>query len=121
MYEKKIPENFECGISVALKILGGKWNSLVIEHIHLGARRPSELSRAIEYANPRVINMALKELEDYGILSKKVYNEIPLRTEYFLTTLGESILPIIDHMEQWGNAHRDEIVPDFSMPEKQNC
>ena len=121
MYEKKIPENYDCGISIAIKVLGGKWKSLIIEYIHRGVRRPSELHRTIDQANPRVINMALKELEDYGMISKTVYPGLPLKVEYFLTRLGESILPVLDAMEQWGNQHREEIAPDYSMPEKPVC
>lgn len=121
MYEKKIPENLECGISIAIKVLGGKWKSLIIEYIHLGIRRPSELQRSIDQANPRVINLALKELEDYGIVSRIVYPGLPLKVEYFLTPLGESILPVLEMMEKWGNEHREEVVPDYSMPEKPAC
>lgn len=121
MYEKKIPENYECGITVTLKVLGGKWNPLIIQYIHLGVRRPSELQRAVNQANPRVISMALKELEDDGVLSKKIYHEIPLRVEYFLTALGESLMPIIDSMEQWGHEHREVIVPDYVMPDTVMC
>ncbi|QEC42487.1 winged helix-turn-helix transcriptional regulator [Pseudobacter ginsenosidimutans] len=121
MYEKKIPERYECGISIAMKVLGGKWKSLIIEYIHRGVRRPSELHRTVDQANPRVINMALKELEDYGIVTKTVYPGLPLKVEYFLTRLGESILPVLDAMEQWGNKHREEIVPDYSMPDKPPC
>lgn len=121
MYEKKIPENYECGISVALKVLGGKWNPLIIEYIHLGKRRPSELHRAVDQANPRVINMALRELEDFGMLTKKIYSGLPLKVEYYLTPLGESVIPIIEAMEAWGHQHREQIVPDYSMPDQVIC
>lgn len=121
MYEKKIPENLECGISIAMKVLGGKWKSLIIEYIDLGVRRPSELHRKMEQANPRVINMALKELEDLGVITKTIHPGIPLKVEYFLTPLGESILPVLEAMEKWGNEHRKEIVPDHPLPEQPNC
>ncbi|WP_129714002.1 helix-turn-helix domain-containing protein [Pedobacter sp. SYP-B3415] len=121
MYEKKIPENNECGISVTMKVLGGKWNPLIIEYIHLNVRRPSALHRALGLANPRVINMALRELEAYGVISKTVYHELPLKVEYFLTPLGESLLPLIGSMEKWGNEHREDIVPDYSVPAKAMC
>ena len=121
MYEKKIPENYECGISIAIKVLGGKWKSLIIEYIHRGVRRPSELHRTVDQANPRVINMALKELEEYGVISKTVHSGLPLKVEYFLTPLGQSILPVLHAMEQWGNQHREEVTPDYAMPKKPAC
>ncbi|NSL90838.1 winged helix-turn-helix transcriptional regulator [Chitinophaga solisilvae] len=107
MYEKKIPENLDCGISIAIKVLGGKWKAWIIDKINIGVRRPSELHRDIYLASPRVVNMHLKELEDMGIIYKKTYHEIPLRVEYYLTALGESVLPVIAAMEKWGNEQRE--------------
>lgn len=110
MYEKKIPEVLLCGISIANKVLGGKWKAWIIDCISSGIKRPSELHRKISMASPRVINMALKELEDLGIIYKKVYAEIPLRVEYYLTETGSSVLHIIDAMEKWGDEKRHQIL-----------
>ncbi|ASZ09672.1 helix-turn-helix transcriptional regulator [Chitinophaga pendula] len=107
MYEKKIPENLDCGISVALKILGGKWKSWIIGCIQEGIKRPSELHREMNAAPSRVLNMHLKELEDYGIIYKTVYPGLPLKVEYNLTEVGKSILPVIDVMDKWGTENRD--------------
>ncbi|MFB6454460.1 winged helix-turn-helix transcriptional regulator [Chitinophaga sp. Hz27] len=109
MYERKIPEMLDCGISVAIKVLGGKWKAWIIECIHLGIRRPSELHREISSAAPRVINMHLKELEDYNIISKTVYPGLPLKVEYFLTDIGESLMPVIEAMDKWGNLNRSYV------------
>ncbi|HVI45755.1 MAG TPA: helix-turn-helix domain-containing protein [Chitinophaga sp.] len=106
MYEKKIPENLDCGIAIAIKILGGKWKAWIIERIHSGIKRPSELHRAIYLSSPRVVNMQLKDLEDMGIIGKTVFPGLPLKVEYHLTPLGESILPILYTMEKWGNDNR---------------
>ena len=111
MYEKKIPEILDCGISIAIKVVGGKWKAWIIDCIDKGVKRPSELHRKMNMASPRVINMQLKELEDYGIISKKVFPEIPLKVEYYLTETGKSVLHIIDAMEKWGNEKREYVVP----------
>jgi DNA-binding HxlR family transcriptional regulator len=110
MYERKIPEDLDCGINISMKVLSGKWKPCIIDGIHKGIRRPSELHAAIPAAAPRVINMQLRELEEYGMVSKKVYAEIPLRVEYFLTEVGKSILPVINAIEKWGNANRDHVM-----------
>lgn len=107
MYVKKIPENLECGIEIAMKVLGGKWKPCIIDAINRGYRRPSEMHRFITSASPRVINMQLRELEEYCMVSKKVYDELPLKVEYYLTELGESILPIINAMDTWGMERRE--------------
>jgi len=109
MYEKKIPEMLDCGVSVAIKVLGGKWKAWIIECIHLGIRRPSELHREINTAAPRVINMHLKELEDYNIITKTIHPGLPLKVEYFLTDVGESLMPVIRAMDTWGNLNRSYV------------
>lgn len=109
MYERKIPEDLECGIILTMKILGGKWQPCIIDAINRGTRRPSELHRQINTASARVINMQLRELEHYGILYKKVYDGLPLKVEYFLTPLGQSIVPLIQAIDKWGNTNREQI------------
>lgn len=108
-YEKKIPENTECGISVGLKVLGGKWNAWVIECIADGIHRPSEIQREMKEASPRVINMQLRELIRCGIIYKKIYQEVPLKVEYYLTETGISVLPVIEAIGIWGNEKRDHV------------
>lgn len=82
MYERKIPEDLECGIIITMKVLGGKWQPCIIDAINRGFRRPSELHRYISTASARVINMQLMELEQYNIVYKKVYEGLPLKVEY---------------------------------------
>jgi DNA-binding HxlR family transcriptional regulator len=109
MYERKIPEDLECGINITMKVLGGKWKPCIIDSISKNIRRPSELHAAIDGAAPRVINMQLRELEQYGVVDKIIHPGLPLKVEYFLTALGESILPIVLAMDNWGQENREEI------------
>jgi DNA-binding HxlR family transcriptional regulator len=109
MYEKKIPENLDCGINIANKLLGGKWKACVIDSISRGSKRPSEIHRDIPEAPARVINMHLKELEDYQLIGKITYPGFPLKVEYFLTDIGKSALPIIAAMDKWGTTQRDHV------------
>lgn len=107
MYEKKIPEDLECGIVLTMKILGGKWKPCIIDGISRGYHRPSELHRFINTASARVISMQLRELEEYNIVYKKEFDVLPLRVEYYLTPLGESILPIVQAIDKWGTDNKD--------------
>jgi DNA-binding HxlR family transcriptional regulator len=102
MYIKKIADDLDCGINVTMKVLSGKWKPCIIDAIGRGIRRPSDLHRAINEATPRVINMQLAELHRQGIVSKKIFAEIPLRVEYKLTPLGESLLPLVAMIDDWG-------------------
>ncbi|WP_160139980.1 winged helix-turn-helix transcriptional regulator [Chryseobacterium sp. c4a] len=108
MYEKKIPKDFSCGMSITVEIIGGKWKPCLINSIHQGIRRPSELSRHHPGASKRVLSLQLKELEEHGIVEKIIYPVLPPKVEYFLTPLGESLLPIVAMMENWGNDFMDE-------------
>jgi DNA-binding HxlR family transcriptional regulator len=109
MYEKKIPELLDCGLAVALKVIGGKWKAWIIDCIKRGVRRPSAIHREMDVIAPRVINMHLKELEEHGIIYKEVFADVPARVEYRFTEVGESILPVIDQLETWGNTHKEYI------------
>lgn len=111
MYERKTPQDLECGIIVAMKIFGAKWKFCIIDAINKGCNRPSEMHREITGATPRVLDMQLRELDEHGVLYKKVYNELPLKVEYYLTPLGKSILPIIETLDRWGNKNRGIVQP----------
>ena len=107
MYERKIKEDLDCGITVAMKIFGGKWKPCIIDAISRGAKRPSELHREITTTSPRVIDMQLSELVVYGVLSKTIQPGFPLYVEYCLTPLGESILPVLAHLNEWGIKNKE--------------
>lgn len=108
MYEKKIPKNFTCGLTVIMEIMGGKWKSYLIYLIHTGMRRPSELQKRIKSSNRRVLDLQLRELEFHQIVKRVIYPEMPLKVEYYLTEFGESLLPVIAAMDSWGNGYLEE-------------
>jgi DNA-binding HxlR family transcriptional regulator len=109
MYERKIQEDLDCGISVAMKVFGAKWKPCIIDAISRGAKRPSELHREITTTSARVIDMQLSELVTYGVLSKKAGTGFPLYVEYSLTPMGESILPILAHLSAWGLQNKEVV------------
>ena len=71
MYEKKIPFDIDCGIKIAMEVIGGKWKSCIILELDNGPKRPSELHRLFADANARVIDQQLKELEKHGAIRKR--------------------------------------------------
>jgi len=109
MYQKKIANTLNCGSVLTKEVLHGKWKSTLLSCIAHGIRRPSAMQRTIPSATRRVLNVQLTEMEQHGLISKTVFPELPPRVEYQLTPLGESLLPVIEVMEQWGNAHRSEL------------
>jgi len=109
IYQRKTPEDLDCGISVFMKVLGAKWKPCILAAIHAGYKRPSELHRQLKPATPRVIDMQLSELEAFGIVSKQVYQGFPLRVDYSLTMMGRSLIPIIETMDNWGYTHATQV------------
>lgn len=109
MYTKKKPEDLDCGIEVAIKVFIGKWKPCLLDCIHKGWRRPSEIHRALPNATPRVLNMQLKELEQHGALTKKIYPGLPPKVEYYLTEMGKSIIPIVEAMNEWGKKNNEQV------------
>ncbi len=108
-YNRKIPLDLECGITITTEVIGGKWKSCLLDDLSTGPKRPSELHRAYPAASPRVLDQKLKEMEAHGIIRKVIYPELPPRSEYFITDLGKSLLPVLRAMKKWGETYR----PDF--------
>ena len=102
MYEKKIPIDFDCGIRITMEVIGGKWKSCIIQELMEGPKRPSELHRLFSEASPRVIDQQLKELEMHGIIKKKIFPELPPHSEYSITEVGRTLMPLIERLEEWG-------------------
>lgn len=109
MYKKKIPVSLDCGLHLFLEVINGKWKISLIWCIYSGIKRPGELQRKLPKASRRVLDTQLKQLTDHGILSKIIYDELPLKVEYELTSLGKTLIPVISSTAQWGEDHRNEL------------
>lgn len=106
MYQRKIPLTIDCGLHLTKEVLNGKWKPALLNTMAMDVKRPSEILRLLPGATRRVMNVQLKELEEHGIIEKKIYPQLPPKVEYSLTAIGWSLMPIIDAMNQWGDAHR---------------
>ena len=109
MYKKKIPLDLDCGVRIAIEVMGGKWKSCILLHLEEGNKRPSELHRLFKDASPRVINQQLKELEMHGMIRKIVYPNVPPCVEYAITEDGRSLLPIVHSLKEWGEGFRPKM------------
>ena len=109
MYKKKIPLDLDCGVRIAIEVMGGKWKPCILYRLEEGNKRPSELHRLFSDASPRVINQQLKELEMHGMIRKTVYPEVLPRVEYSITDDGRSLMPIVRMLKQWGETFRPKM------------
>ena len=109
MYNKKIPIDINCGFRIAIEVMGGKWKPYIIYELLSGARRPSELQRLMPEASQRVLAQQLKELMEYGVIQKTVIDPVCKHSEYSLTDLGRTLIPIIEQLREWGNGFRPKM------------
>ncbi|SDZ80159.1 winged helix-turn-helix transcriptional regulator [Pedobacter hartonius] len=100
-YVRKIPI-LDCGHEYIRKILHGRWKIALLIRISDGITRPGEISRSIPQATRRVLDAQLGELLMHNLIKKEVYNEAVPHVEYLLTDLGQSLMPVINLMGQWG-------------------
>ncbi|MCD8237033.1 MAG: helix-turn-helix transcriptional regulator [Prevotellaceae bacterium] len=113
MYERKIPVDLSCPLRLTMSLIGSKWKSCILYELRDVAMRPSELHKALPEATPRVLDLQLKELVDDGLVAKTIYPELPPRSEYSITELGQSLLPIFDAMIAWGEANQSLFVRKY--------
>ena len=107
MYERKIPVDLDCPLRLTMSLLGSKWKSCILDELRYKSLRPSEIHKVFSEATPRVLDIQLKELLEDGLVSKTVYPELPPRSEYAITDLGMTLIPIIDAMIDWGNRNTE--------------
>ena len=98
-----VHESTSCAVAACAEIIGAKWTALLVHDLSEGPRRFSQLERSCVGISPRTLSERLRVLEDEGIVERHSYPESPPRVEYELTQKGESLLPIIDAMREFGH------------------
>lgn len=107
-YEKKIPVDLNCPLRLTMSLIESKWKPCILDELRSGAAmRPNEIHKCLPEAAPRVLDIQLKEMMEDGLIIKTIFPEVPPRSEYQITELGKSLLPIIDSMLTWGKEHFD--------------
>lgn len=95
-----------CPVETTLTLIGDKWKVLILRDLLPGTKRFGELKKSIGSVSQKVLTAQLRDMEKSGLLSRKVYAEVPPRVEYTLTELGYSLKPILDAMWSWGEAYK---------------
>jgi len=115
MYERKIPVDLSCPLRLTMSLIDSKWKSCILDELRDAPMRPSELHKALSEATPRVLDLQLKELVDDGLVAKTIYPELPPRSEYSITELGRSLLPLLDSMIAWGETNKELFEKKYSL------
>lgn len=104
----KCPCMAYCPLESAMRLIGGKWKVPILCALHQdGTARYNELKRKIRGITNTMLASSLKELEEYGLIQRRQYAEMPVRVEYTLTSACDELMPILNRLARWGiNAAR---------------
>jgi DNA-binding HxlR family transcriptional regulator len=100
-------KKFNNPVELSLSIIGGKWKIPIIWRLKDGEKRYGEIRRSLTKVTHKMLTQQLRELEQDEIIKRKVYKEVPPKVEYSLTLLGESVIPVIDLLREWGEQYRN--------------
>lgn len=101
--ERELPA---CPVETTLLLISDRWKALILRDLMDGTRRFGELQRSIGGVSQKVLTANLRAMERDGLLTRKVYAEVPPRVEYTLTELGCSLRPVLEAMRQWGRHYQ---------------
>ena len=93
---------YNCPVDATLGLIGGKYKSLILWHLIDKTLRFGELRKLVTQATPKMLTQQLRELEESNLVTRTVYPVVPPKVEYSLTSLGQSIKPILLAMYDWG-------------------
>lgn len=102
--KKELPA---CPVETTLMLISDRWKVLILRDLLEGTKRFGELKKSIGTISQKVLTSNLRSMEKDGLLSRKVYPEVPPRVEYTLTETGYSLKPILDSMVEWGTAYKE--------------
>ena len=92
----------DCPVEYTASLLGNKWKPLILRELLSGTKRYNELTRNVVGISPKVLTENLRELEEDGVINRKVYPEVPPKVEYSLTEKGNDLKDIIEAMKAFG-------------------
>lgn len=98
-----------CPVETTLTMISDKWKVLIIRDLLTGTKRFGELKKSVTGISQKVLTANLRDMEENGLLTRKVFPEVPPRVEYTLSELGYSLSPVLDAMAQWGTDFKQKI------------
>ncbi|MBA4163464.1 MAG: transcriptional regulator [Erythrobacter sp.] len=99
----------------ALKVISGRWKAIILYQLFEGPKRLSELRRILPSVTQKVMIQQLREMEAHGLVTRKIFAQVPPRVDYSATALGLSLEPVILALCEWGRAHARELNDDETL------
>lgn len=98
-----------CPVEMTLHLIGNRWKVLILRDLLEGTKRFGELKKSVGSITQKVLTQNLRDMEESGLVIRKVYAEVPPRVDYTLTELGYSLKPVLDSMIEWGTSYKNNI------------
>ncbi|MGB0453001.1 MAG: winged helix-turn-helix transcriptional regulator [Bacteriovoracaceae bacterium] len=95
-----------CPIEKGMRVIGGKWKGSILWHLKDGPVRFNELTRQLGGASKKVITERLREMEQIGLVKRKVLNDRPIAVSYEITKFGKTALRILEELKDWSIKHK---------------
>jgi DNA-binding HxlR family transcriptional regulator len=96
-------------VNVTLSVVGGKWKAVILWYLSQEKLRFNELTRRVSGITQKMLTQQLREMEDDGLIQRKIYPEVPPRVEYSITAYGQTLQPVLHAMAQWGEKHAERL------------
>ncbi|MBS1978807.1 MAG: winged helix-turn-helix transcriptional regulator [Bacteroidetes bacterium] len=93
---------FHCAMDITMHYIGGKWKTVVLWYLRKDKKRFSELRKLIPNITEKMLSIQLKDLEQDGIVGRRIYPEVPPKVEYYLTDFGKTLIPMLEEIARWG-------------------
>lgn len=97
----KLKKEYTYALDLGLDLIGGKWKLRILYHLTNGTKRFSELRKLLEGITESTLTIQLRELEDMCLIERKVYPEVPLKVEYYLSEYGEELKLVLADLCKW--------------------
>ena len=101
-------KSFHCAMDVTMSYIGGKWKTVVLWYLKNKTHRFGELKKRIPDITDKMLSIQLKALEADGLVKREVFPEVPLRVEYSLTDFGQTLIPVLNAIAEWGRKLGEE-------------
>ena len=109
-------KSVSCLVETTLAVIGGRWKVLILQQLFQDSKRFNELRRALSGITHKSLTQQLREMEFHGIISRKVYPQIPPKVEYSPTSLGKTLKPVLNAMHTWADRHAHKLeLPDTNL------
>jgi DNA-binding HxlR family transcriptional regulator len=95
-------KEYHCAMDITMDYIGGKWKTVVLWYLRKDKKRFGELRKLIPNITEKMLSLQLKDLENDGLVKRKIYPVVPPKVEYYLTDFGKTLIPMLEEIARWG-------------------